>query len=113
MITKEMKMRTARNIYNELLFVKDSLMDAYCNSFVTAENVLEKMGYTIQCSIHEIMSNLEIEEDGCGENYGLIADCVEDNDTFEFVLQIFQLDNIDYSDDKINLQLEEKFNNVG
>lgn len=113
MITKEMKMRTARNIYNELLFVKDSLMDAYCNSFVTAENVLEKMGHIIRCSIREIMSYLEIEEDGCGENYGLIADCVEDNDTFEFVLQIFQLDNIDYSNDKINLQIEELFNTVG
>lgn len=103
-ITKEMNIRTARNIYNELIFVKGLLIKAYSNEFVTNEVIFENMRYTIQCSVHEIMSCLEIDDE---EYFGELYDCVADNDSFEYVLQMFDLSHIDYSDEIIDNQINQ------
>lgn len=87
LITQEMKINTARNIYTEILALKTCLLSAYKNSLFTPEEVMEKMGYVIQCCIHEIMSTLDIEDDFEGVNYNTISDCIEDDDSFEYMMK--------------------------
>lgn len=86
-ITPEMKIRTAKNIYEQISSLKTCLLSAYKNSLFSAEEVMEKIGYIIQCCIHEIMSTLDIEDDFEGVNYNTISDCIEDDDTFEYMMK--------------------------
>lgn len=86
LITKEMKINTAKNIYEEISSLKRSLLSGYSDSLFTAEEVIEKIGYTIQCCVREIMRYLDVEDDDAGENFGIISDCIMDDDTFEYMM---------------------------
>lgn len=86
-ITKEMKTRTAKNIFEEIIQIKRFILSANINSILSAEEIIEKMGYTIQCCIHEIMRELDVIDDNSGNNYGIISDCIMDDDSFDYLVE--------------------------
>lgn len=86
LITKEMKINTAKNIFEEISSLKRSLLSGYSDSLFTAEEVIEKIGYTIQCCVREIMRYLDVEDDIIGSNYYIVSSCIMDDDTFEYMM---------------------------
>lgn len=87
----------AQNTFEDYQKLRQLALDTEVGYFITADDVDEKLGYVTDAVIYRIMYCLKIDgiEESGNDYYGVILECIQDGDTFEYMMRRLGVENND------------------
>lgn len=91
-----MLLKIAQETFESYKKLRQLALDTETKYFSTADEIDEKLGFVTDSVIHRIMYCLKIDGiEECGyDYYGVILDCIQDDDTFEYMIRALGLEEL-------------------
>lgn len=83
---------TAQHTFESYQKLRQLALDTETRYFTTVEEIDEKIGFVTDSVVYRIMECLNVTDDNSDDGFGVISECIEDGDTFEYLLKRLGID---------------------
>ena len=94
----------AQQTFESYQKVRQLVLDTECKYLTSADEVDEKLGFITDSVVYRIMYCLGVTDENSDDGFGVILECIQDGDSFEYMLKRLEL-----NENCVNYFADEKF----
>lgn len=81
----------AQQTFESYQKVRQLVIDTECRYLTDADEVDEKLGFITDSVVYRIMYCLGVTDENSDDGFGVILECIQDGDSFEYMLKRLEL----------------------
>lgn len=81
----------AQQTFESYQKVRQLVIDTECRYLTDADEVDEKLGFITDSVVYRIMECLGVTDENSDDGFGVISECIQDGDSFEYMLERLKL----------------------